>query len=191
MGCDLLTATSLTATSLTAPWLARLQVRYLVEADLAALEWQGEFIHFRRLYQEIYRAMLQGRVSMWVAELRDDEPLPGEIIGQVFVQLNSSRADMADGARRAYIYSFRVKPEYRGYGVGACMLRTIEQDLIQRGYLWATLNVAQDNPAGSRFYERYGYRMIGDDPGRWTYIDHQGDRCEVIEPAFRMEKKLG
>ncbi|MBN2547871.1 MAG: GNAT family N-acetyltransferase [Anaerolineales bacterium] len=185
MRCDLQASPTI------APWLAGLKVRLLVEADLPALEWGGEFTHFRRLYQEIYRAMLQGRVLMWVAERRSDPPVQEEIIGQVFVQLNSSRADMADGARRAYIYSFRVKPEYRGYGVGACMLQTTERDLIQRGYLWATLNVAQDNPAGLRFYERYGYRMIGDDPGRWTYIDHQGSRREVIEPAFRMEKRLG
>jgi hypothetical protein len=35
-----------------------------------------------------------------------------------------------------------------------------------------------------------GYHTIAEDPGRWTYLDPQGQLQEVEEPAWLMEKML-
>jgi ribosomal protein S18 acetylase RimI-like enzyme len=160
-------------------------IRKANKTDLPDLEWDGEFLHYRRLYQDIYQSTLGGKALMWVAEL------PGTgIIGQLFVQLQSLRSELADGNERAYIYGFRIKPAYRRQGLGKRMMLAVETDLRQRHFCCVTLNVARDNPQARRLYESIGYRIIGVDPGRWTYLDHLGKRQEVDEPAWRMEKEI-
>jgi ribosomal protein S18 acetylase RimI-like enzyme len=65
-----------------------------------------------------------------------------------------------------------------------------ENDLIWRGYRFATLNVARENVSGRCFYERHGYKIVDTDEGRWSYTDHLGQTHLVHEPAYRMEKEL-
>lgn len=165
--------------------LSRLKIRYAYEEDLPALEWEGEYIHFRPMYREVFVQFMKGNAVMWVAELEDEG-----IIGQVFVSLISHRPELSDGVKRAYIYGFRVKPKFRSRGVGARILLSVEEDLLARGFQIATLNVAQDNPSARRLYERLGYKVVGIEPGNWSYVDHLGIKHEVHEPAWRMEKKL-
>ncbi len=122
---------------------------------------------------------------MWVADL------PGEeIVGQVFVQLESSRNELANGKNRAYIYGFRVKPAYQCAGIGTKLLTTVENDLQQRKFEWITLNVGRENLDARRFYDRHGYYVVAADPGQWTYTDDQGRKNQVNEPAWRMLKRL-
>lgn len=167
-------------------WLDQVTIRLIRKNDLPALEWEGEFTHFRRLYADIYASTVTGKALMWIADIDGST-----VIGQLFVQLNSGRSDLADGARRAYIYGFRIKPEFRGYGLGTRMLRVAEVDLVQRGFRIVTLNVARENADARRLYEQRGYRVISAEPGRWYYFDEQGVRRDVHEPAWRMEKHLG
>ncbi len=169
----------------TKPFLERVIIRHLEKADLKALEWNGEFIHFRRLYADAYRRMQQGDIIMWVAEL------PGTgIIGQVFIQLDCGRPELANGIDRAYLYSFRVMPAFRNLGLGTLMMKTVEDDLQRRGFCYLTLNVAKDNPRARKLYERQHYRVTGNEPGIWSYYDHNGVLQHVNEPAWRMEKNL-
>ena len=166
-------------------WQQRILIRQLVFEDLAALEWDGEYTHFRRLYQEIYQNACNGKALMWLADL------PGEeIVGQVFVQLDSSRNELANGKSRAYIYGFRVKPAYQCAGIGTKMLTTVENDLQKRKYEWITLNVGRENLDARRFYDRRGYYVVAADPGQWSYYDNQGKKNQVNEPAWRMLKRL-
>lgn len=170
---------------LSAPRLEDVHCRYLERDDLPALEWDGEYSHFRRLYREIFQSYSQGKAVMWVATL----PVEG-LIGQMFVQLHSVRPELADGETRAYIYGFRVKSSYRGMGVGSSMLEQVEKDLLQRGFSLVSLNVGRNNPDARRFYEQHGYCVVGSEEGRWSYLDDQGRRRHVNEPAWRMEKAL-
>jgi len=162
-----------------------LLVRQVIQNDLPALEWDGEYRHFRRLYRDIYHSACQGKAVLWVGDLENEG-----VIGQVFVQLDSARKELADGVSRAYIYGFRVRPKYRSQGVGGHILQTVERDLTGRAFQFVTLNVGRDNPDARRFYERYGYQVVAAEPGRWSYLDDQGNRREVHEPAWRMEKHL-
>lgn len=170
---------------ISAEWLSEVEIRIGREEDLPALEWQGELIQFRKLYRQVYQNACDGRASIWVAELEQ-----AGIIGQVFVQFSSSRKELADGEIRAYIYGFRVRPAYRGSGVGTHLLKQVEQDLQKRHFRWVTLNVSRQNLAAQRFYKRNGYQIVAAEAGRWSYVDHMGKRREVDEPAWRMQKKL-
>ena len=104
--------------------------------------------------------------------------------------MESHQTELANGRSRAYIYSFRVRPPYRGTGIGTLLLQTAETDLGKRGYHWITLNVGRDNPDARRLYERFGYIVAADEPGRWSYLDQNGHRRHVHEPSWRMEKEL-
>ncbi len=160
-------------------------IRPLVEADLPALEWDGEFTHFRRVYEQHYRSMRSGNTLIWVAETEE-----GIIVGQLFLLLYSQQKEVADGIHRAYIFSFRIKPPYRNHGLGTAMMNVAESDLLKRGYSQIRLNVARNNPAARRLYERLGYRVVGSDPGVWKYQDHNGKWQTVKEPAWRMLKNF-
>lgn len=160
-------------------------IRKLRRDDLPKLEWEGELIHFRRLYAQAYAQYRSGDAVLWVAE--DPQAL---IVAQVFIQLNSRRQELANGTQRAYLYGFRVRENYRNHGIGTHMLDIAEADLRKRGYTSVTLNVGRDNPDAQRLYERMGYHVVAPEPGRWSYLNHLGEKVEVNEPAWRMEKDL-
>ena len=69
-------------------------------------------------------------------------------------------------------------------------MKTVESDLIQRDFKRISLNVARDNDAARRLYEREGYRVVAPEPGIWSYLDEKGRRRFVNEPAWRMEKNI-
>lgn len=171
----------------TAPtsWLDQVIIRPATAEDLPGMEWDGEYVHFRRVYAEAYRRMQRGLNIIWIA----DYPGVG-LIGQVFVQFFCDRPELADGFERAYLYSFRVRKAYRGQGLGTRMMDIVEDDLRSRGFLYVTLNVARDNPRAQQLYVRRGYQVVAPEAGIWSYPDEKGVWHRVEEPAWRMQKTL-
>lgn len=166
-------------------WIENVIFRMAGEDDLPSLEWNGQYTHFRHIYQDVYYLYQRGEAAIWVAELPEKQ-----LIGQALVQLKSARFELADGKSRAYIFGFRIKPNYRNCGIGSKMMERMEADLVDKGYRWAILNVNQNNQAARNLYERLGYKVVAIEPGNWSYIDDKGERRDVNEPAWRMEKKL-
>ena len=162
-----------------------LTIRMTTHKDLPDLEWGGKFTHFRRVYAKAFQNQQLGNAVLWIADSHNNG-----IIGQGFVQLIGSRPELADGNSRAYIYSVRVQSQYRNLGVGTKIMKKAELDLYQRGYSYTTLNVSQQNLNARRFYQRLKYQVIGQEPGIWSYLDHQGKLRHVHEPAWRMQKRL-
>ncbi|HEY3343638.1 MAG TPA: GNAT family N-acetyltransferase [Anaerolineaceae bacterium] len=166
-------------------WLSMVTIRTVQAADLPGLEWDGQYVHYRRVYADAFERAQTGRSVLWIADL----PHVG-IIGQVFIQLICDRPELANGADRAYLYAFRVRPEFRSQGLGGRMMQIVDTDLIRRGFHWVTLNVAQENRRARQLYERAGYRVVAPEPGVWSYPDHVGVWHTVEEPAWRMEKRI-
>ncbi|HWQ45315.1 MAG TPA: N-acetyltransferase [Longilinea sp.] len=166
-------------------FLSRVKVRLVTEQDLPAMEWEGEFTHLRRVYQETYERTVKGLALMWIADL----PEVG-ILGQAFIQLICDRPELANGKDRAYMFSFRVRNQYRNQGLGSRMIRTFENDLIKRGFRFLTLNVAKENYQAQQLYSKFGYQIVAPEPGVWSYPDQNGDWHTVVEPAWRMQKLL-
>lgn len=169
-----------------AGWINNLEIRHLTSEDLIALEWEGEYTHFRRIYSQVYDRMQHGLALMWGAELQKSG-----LIGQAFVQLKQSNStSISNKGKNAYIHSFRVKPNYRRMGVGSAIMEIIEEDLILRGYQSAFLNVGISNFSARRFYSHRGYSILGSDPGIWSYHDDKGVFRKMHEPGWRMSKHL-
>lgn len=167
-------------------WLSQVQVRQLRAADLSALEWEGAYTHFRSVYARAHERAQRGEAVLWVAEGE-----AARIVAQVFVLLLSQTdPSLADGNQKAFIHSFRVRPECRRAGLGSRLLDIAEADLIQRGFTTAFLNVALENEDAIRLYERRGYRRLHTVSGDWSYEDHLGGLRHVHEPGWRMSKSL-
>jgi ribosomal protein S18 acetylase RimI-like enzyme len=174
--------------SFTAPLYddSEFQIRPLAEADLPALEWDGEYTKFRCMFRQTFDEMKMGvRLPLVLVKKTGRE-----IIGQVFLQWSSGDPRLADGTRRGYLYALRVKPDYQGRGLGTRLIRTAEMALLHGGMRIASIGVGKDNPRAKALYERLGYKIIAEDPGRWTYLDPDGRLQEVEEPAWLMEKIL-
>lgn len=163
----------------------QIHIRPLKKSDLPGLEWDGEYAHFRKLYQQHYENSLSGNTLIWIAENAN-----AEMVGQVFLLLLSRQRELADGVFQAYLFSFRIKPAYRDHGLGGFMLEMMEGFLRERGFRFLRLNVARANSLALRMYERHGYRIIGPDPGVWRYQDQNGEWQTCREPAWKMIKKL-
>jgi ribosomal protein S18 acetylase RimI-like enzyme len=166
--------------------LADFSIRPLNEADLPALEWEGEFTHFRRVYARAFERARAGNAALWLADAE-----PDLVIGQVFVLLNNELDPLlADGRSRAFIHSFRVRPAYRDLGLGTRLMHHAEADLRARGFTTVALNVARENAAALRLYERLGYRQLHPISGYWSFIDHLGQERQLHEPGWRLGKDL-
>lgn len=167
-------------------WLAQTQIRQLRAADLPALEWEGAYTHFRRVYARAHERARRGEAVLWVAE---DEA--ARLVGQIFVLLLShTDPSLADGRQHAFIHSFRVRPECRRAGLGSRLLNVAEADLVQRGFSTVFLNVSLENEDAIRLYQRRGYRRLHTVSGDWSYEDHLGGLRQVHEPGWRMGKEL-
>jgi ribosomal protein S18 acetylase RimI-like enzyme len=97
---------------------------------------------------------------------------------------------VADGKRRAYLYSFHVLDMFQGRGIGSHLLSVAETLLKQNGFHSMTIAVAMENQGALRLYRRRGFRIFAEDDGKWHYYDQHGERHDVHEPCWLLEKKL-
>lgn len=161
-----------------------LTIRPLAAADLPQLEWEGEYTHQRPVFQRTFADVERGTRLMLVAVVGE------QVVGQVFVQLRSSEPEFANAGRRGYLYSLRVRPEWRGHGLGSQLIAAAEAELLARGYGEAAISAGKDNLGARRLYERLGYRVFKDDPGEWWFTDVNGVLQHIQEPCWVMEKVI-
>ena len=159
-------------------------IRIATSSDLPALEWEGEFRKFRRLYQRAMNEARRGRRILLVADM------DGRLIGQIFVQLHTVPADPKRIPKTAYLYSFRVRPEFRNLGIGSSLVINAEEALRKKAFHRALIGVSKDNSGAMRLYQRLGYEILAEDPGEWSFVDHNNRVQNIIEPTFILEKYL-
>ena len=160
------------------------RIRHATDADLLALEWDGEYTHYRRMYRHAMQDSKRGNRVLLVAEVDD------EIIGQIFVYFRPSWSRHFPKEQAGYLHSFRVKPQFRKQGVGTSLVRHAESILIEREYHRSVISVAKDNLDAVRLYQSLGYSIFTEDPGQWSYVDHLGRVQQVVEPVHLMQKRL-
>ncbi len=160
------------------------RIRPAVPGDLSALEWEGEYSRYREVYRKAMEESQRGQRLILVAELE------GEVVGQIFVQYQSTPRDPWDEGSSGYFYAFRVRPKLRNQTIGTQLVEAAESHLVERGFDRAVIAVAKDNPAAERLYARLGYIRFGEDPGNWSYRDEQGRIQHVFEPSNLLHKWL-
>lgn len=159
-------------------------IRQATREDLKNLEWHGQFRHYRHLFRRSYREQQQGNRALLVAVLNNYP------IARLFMQYRGRNHSLANGKTRGYLYSFYVMEMFRGQGIGTHLLNAAESLFKQRHYKTVTIAVAKDNTRALMLYQRCGYQVFGEDPGKWEYRDHRGRLRQVHEPCWLLEKAL-
>ncbi len=166
-------------------WLDRVMIRLLREEDLPALEWDGEYSRYRKIYREVYRNSEKGISLPYVAETEEDG-----IIGQVFMTKKEPNPSYSPRSRYFFLSSFRIKPDFRGRGLGSLMMRVCFRDVRNQKLRDIFLNCSSDNDRARHFYERNGFRIIRLDKGNWTYINEEGYVVTEPQSAYLMRRTL-
>ena len=92
-----------------------------------------------------------------------------QIIGAAWTRIIPAYGHINDDTPELAI---SMLPEFRGYGIGAKMMKKLFTVLRDNGYTRTSLSVQKDNPA-VRFYERLGYKVTDekhDHVGNEDYI---------------------
>lgn len=162
------------------------EIRRMREDDLPLIEWGCEYLRYRRVYREIFRNSHSGRFILWVAATGS-----GEVVGQVFINVNPVHAYKLVPRQSMLLSSFRVKRDYRGCGIGSKLLKTCECCADEREIKFLWLNCSKSNQNALTFYRNRGFEIFRSDPGDWQYIDHNGNIRREVDPAWSLCKKTG
>ena len=166
-------------------WLDHVTIRLIKEADLPALEWDGEYTRYRKVYQEVWRNSQRGISLPYVAETPEDG-----IIGQVFLTRKDPNPSYSPRSRYFFLSSFRIKPVFRDRGLGDRMIRLCFQEARNHRLRDIFLNCSSDNDRARRFYEKHGFRIVRLDEGKWSYINPEGLVVTERQSAYLMRKTL-
>jgi len=133
------------------------------EITSAVEEWYSE--------ATLEDAMDTGSRLLLVAELE------GQVVG-------FADSEHSEGGRTATLLWLHVDPDYRGEGVAMKLFAETERRLEEAGIDHLDGRVLQDNTDGNAFYERLGYRQVGQSEveiaGRthvenvWSPVDEPG-----------------
>ncbi|MGW8489498.1 GNAT family N-acetyltransferase [Streptomyces sp. NPDC055886] len=83
-------------------------------------------------------------------------------------------------------------PALRSRGIGTALIRAVEDQVRAAGHALIGLGVDDDNSRAAALYLRIGYRETGCRYlDRYAYVDGDGVRHEVAEPARFLVKELG
>ncbi len=157
----------------------KVRLRTCTEADLPALEWNGEFTHHRELIQEAFRRQERGAVLMLLAMV---ETWP---VGQVWIDLERLRAE-----RAGYLWALRVVPWLAGRGVGRRLLGAAERMLRARSAGAAEIHAETWNHAARRLYERLGYQVVGRVQEEYAYAPPGRPPERVAIDEWVLRKRL-
>lgn len=126
------------------------QFRLCRRNDLRALEWMGLHTYEREVIESAFAAQERGLGAMLLADAG------GFPVAQAWL-------DFADrGSReRPFVWAVRVFPPMQRCGLGAMLMRAVEETALRRGAREIELGAEWDNSDARRFYRRLGYRPAG------------------------------
>lgn len=92
--------------------------------------------------------------------------------------------------RGVHLFALEVAEPARNQGVGADIVRWVEEEARRRGQRRVYLEVRIDNPA-RRLYHRLGYRRVGEPfiNAWWRFLD-DGSQERVQEESVRMVRRV-
>jgi peptidyl-dipeptidase Dcp len=99
---------------------------------------------------EFYRSYDAGRDRVWICE--DEDKIVGFLLAA------------HRGAETAQFRFFYLEPEYRGIGLAGKMMQLFMDFLKEKNYRSAYLVTTDEQLAGIKLYERYGFTLTEEKP---------------------------
>ena len=150
-----------------------LTVRDFEPEDLADADWSGESEHVQALAEALTATYTQEVVLLVVA-------LPNGRLVAI------GAVDFRKVSDAGSIWMLSVHETFQGMGVGALLIRALEQRTRQAGLHVARLTVEHDNPRAALLYRRLGYRAVGSALESWPVA---GGRTYVTVTSV-LERRL-
>lgn len=143
----------------------------------------------KSLCPELEQAQLKNRFTEQVAGLRlilvmeVDE----ELVGTVSIDPNAD----PDGSTRR-LFALDVGERFRRQGFAIELINAVEEHVLADGHTTVRLDVAIDNDAAIKVYEKLGYKPVGQ-PTRlqWSVQVDGGSSEIIVDTCQRMVKRLG
>ncbi|HLJ70053.1 MAG TPA: GNAT family N-acetyltransferase [Roseiarcus sp.] len=87
--------------------------------------------------------------------------LEGLPVGYVWCEIQSRpETPFSPGRPRLYVHHLSVEPQARRRGVGAALMRYVEQEAIQRGVAEIALDVWEENDEALAFFGTQGFAKL-------------------------------
>ena len=118
---------------------------------------------------EFYAAYDTGRDRVWICEHGD------RMVGSMLL--------MHRGSDTAQLRYFLIRPEYRGIGLGKCLMDLWMQFLRERGYRSAYLWTVDELPVATALYRRYGFTLTEEKPSTAFGKALREQRYDFVLPA--------
>jgi GNAT superfamily N-acetyltransferase len=118
---------------------------------------------------EFYAAYDTGRDRVWICEHGD------RMVGSMLL--------MHRGSDTAQLRYFLIRPEYRGIGLGKCLMDLWMQFLRERGYRSAYLWTVDELPVATALYRRYGFTLTEEKPSTAFGKALREQRYDFLLPA--------
>jgi GNAT superfamily N-acetyltransferase len=122
-------------------------IRRCRRGDLRALEWDGVFRDAAPLFTRMFELAEHGAMVMLVATCR------GEHVGQIWI-------DLARDREGAVLWALRVKPAWRGRGLGRRLIAAAEHISRHHRRGWVEIEAEPNNLRARALYESLGYRWL-------------------------------
>jgi ribosomal protein S18 acetylase RimI-like enzyme len=129
--------------------IRRMRGKNEAEICARALETSEPWITLRRGYKHSIKPLMDPSRETYVATQGK------EIVGFVLLDVR--------GPFRGYIHLLCVMPEWRNYGVGALLIKHVEQRVFRK-HPNVFLCVSSFNRDAQRFYKRMGFKRVGTIP---------------------------
>lgn len=85
----------------------------------------------------------------------------GEVRGLILVEsVETNRTTSSISQRYAYINQLVIAEQYRGYGYGHALLKSVKEWAKKRQLAYIQLNVLTNNVAALMFYEKEGFQDL-------------------------------
>ena len=136
----------------------------VTELELGVVKWDAQFggVVLRPATEALIRRDTEASLARpspwtWLAE-RDRRP-----VGLAVVQPPQEAtwiSGMTSVAAPAYLATMFVRPDERGGGVGAALVKRVHDELDAQGVAVTLLHHAQMNPVSAPFWNRMGYRPL-------------------------------
>jgi ribosomal-protein-alanine N-acetyltransferase len=97
-------------------------------------------------------------------------------------------AIMHFGDDRAHLQLLAVLPHYRRNGIGAALLRWLEQSCMTAGIQNIRLEVRSANHAAREFYAHAGYRYLGQIGGYYDGVEAASVMTRELYPASQLHR---
>lgn len=131
-----------------------MKIEKLAVHDLYRLTELFAYNNVEQMIAECTRDIQNGRIDIYVLYEND------VLIGELHVMYENEDENFAVRDKRAYLFAFRVRKEYRNKGYGTRFLKAVLTRLIEDGYYEFTVGVEDDNSRAIHMYQAQGFTEL-------------------------------